>query len=231
MPHATAAPARARRNTSLDILDAAEAVFIERGWRAAGMRDVAGRAGLAPSSLYNHYGSKRALFASVITRRARQLEEEAVRGFLHLRRFPENLEGVVTLVRRLARDHPQFLRLAMIDLVEFGAANITSLELDVVPVIEALFRPHFERDVARAKLRDFDLTTVVRFTYLSLFLYFGLSGLYGGGHPTGVETDSEDHEIARLLELGILARPDTGPAGMQTSGNVLDRVSTKEETA
>lgn len=196
--------AERKANTAEAILDAAEAVFIERGWQGTGMREVAERANLAPSSLYNHFGSKEDLFAAVLTRRALEVQETAVQGFLRTRNFPEDLEGVVALMRRLVRDHGEFVRLVIIDLVEFGAAHVTGLDLDLVPVIEAIFRPHFERDVARGRLRDFDLLVVVRFIYLSLFGYFSIANLYGEHFPSRVDVDHENREIARLLERGII---------------------------
>lgn len=199
--------AERKANTTQVILDAAEAVFIESGWRAAGMRDVAERAGLAPSSLYNHFGSKKDIFAAVLTRRALEVQEAAIQGFLRSRNFPEDLKDVVALMRRLVRDHSEFVRLVSIDLVEFGAAHVASPDLDLVPVIEAVFRPHYERDVANGRLRDFDLMVVVRFIYLSLFGYFGIAHLYGEKFPARVDVEHENREIARLFERGITRNP------------------------
>ena len=49
--------------TRAAILDAAYDLFIEQGFAATSMRDIAGRAGLAPGSLYNHFSSKEELAA------------------------------------------------------------------------------------------------------------------------------------------------------------------------
>ena len=54
-----------RRN---EILDAAEAVFSERGYAATTIELVAERAKIAKGSIYNYFDSKRALFISVFTR-------------------------------------------------------------------------------------------------------------------------------------------------------------------
>lgn len=48
------------------ILEAARAVFIECGYGAARMEDIAERAGVAKQTLYNHFGSKDALFEAII---------------------------------------------------------------------------------------------------------------------------------------------------------------------
>ncbi|KAA0233816.1 MAG: TetR/AcrR family transcriptional regulator [Actinobacteria bacterium] len=196
-----------KAETHTAILDAAEQVFIERGWRSAGIRDVADRAGIAPSSIYNHFGSKEQLFSAALARRALEVQQAAVAGFMRVRDFPNDLADVVALMRSLAEEHSEFLRLAAIDIAEFGAVHVSRPDLDLIPVIEAIFRPYYEADAASGFLRDFDLGVVVRFIYLSLFTYFGITQLYGERLGTVGDTDWEDREIARLLERGIVARP------------------------
>ncbi|MBV6510524.1 MAG: hypothetical protein JJLCMIEE_03682 [Acidimicrobiales bacterium] len=196
-----------KAETHTAILDAAEQVFIERGWRSAGIRDVADRAGIAPSSIYNHFGSKEQLFSAALARRALEVQQAAVAGFMRVRDFPNDLADVVALMRSLAEEHSEFLRLAAIDIAEFGAVHVSRPDLDLIPVIEAIFRPYYEADAASGFLRDFDLGVVVRFIYLSLFTYFGITQLYGERLGTVGNTDWEDREIARLLERGIVARP------------------------
>ena len=48
------------------ILDAARQEFGDRGFEATTVRDVARRAGVAPSLVLQHYGSKSALFTAAI---------------------------------------------------------------------------------------------------------------------------------------------------------------------
>ena len=50
------------------ILDAAEAVFAERGYDAASLGDVADRVGIRPQAIYNHYKGKWALYVAVMER-------------------------------------------------------------------------------------------------------------------------------------------------------------------
>jgi AcrR family transcriptional regulator len=61
-----------RAATAQRILDAARAEFGERGLEAATIRRIAARAGVDPSLVMQHYGSKAALFAVAV-----QLEEVA----------------------------------------------------------------------------------------------------------------------------------------------------------
>ena len=57
------------------ILDAAEALFADRGYAGAAMRDLAARVDLNPASLYNHFPSKRALYEAVLERGLRPMSE------------------------------------------------------------------------------------------------------------------------------------------------------------
>ena len=55
------------------ILDAAEALFAERGFAGAAVRDIATRADLNAASLYNHFPSKQALYDAVLERGMRPI--------------------------------------------------------------------------------------------------------------------------------------------------------------
>lgn len=67
-----AAPVPALRRkgelTATRILDAAEALFAERGYAGTSLRDVAGAVNLRIPSLYNHFESKELLYAAVLDR-------------------------------------------------------------------------------------------------------------------------------------------------------------------
>src|SRR5215475_11693621 len=67
-PRAPSPPERRGEQTRERILDAAEALFADRGFEGAALRDVAARVGIRTPSLYNHFPSKEALYAAVLER-------------------------------------------------------------------------------------------------------------------------------------------------------------------
>jgi len=68
-PTATAAVLRRKGEVTAErILDAAEALFAERGYAGTSLRDVAARVELRIPSIYNHFPSKDALYAAVLAR-------------------------------------------------------------------------------------------------------------------------------------------------------------------
>ena len=54
--------------TATEILDAAERLFADRGYKGTSLRDVASAVGIQNPSIYNHFSSKAALYEAVIGR-------------------------------------------------------------------------------------------------------------------------------------------------------------------
>lgn len=63
-PTSAAGPAATRER----ILDAAEALFAERGLAGTAVRDIASEVGLTAASLYNHFAGKQDLYEAVLER-------------------------------------------------------------------------------------------------------------------------------------------------------------------
>jgi len=57
------------------ILDAALAVFSERGYHSASIDDIAREAGVSKALIYEHFASKQELYADLIARNARELTQ------------------------------------------------------------------------------------------------------------------------------------------------------------
>ena len=60
------------------ILDAAVEVFAERGYTGASMSEIAGRAGVVASVLYDHFGSKRELHIELLDVHGKALIERTI---------------------------------------------------------------------------------------------------------------------------------------------------------
>jgi AcrR family transcriptional regulator len=72
-PDAAVSSERDAPSTADRILDAAEALFAERGLAGTAVRDIAARTGLNAASLYNHFPGKEALYAAVLERGIRPM--------------------------------------------------------------------------------------------------------------------------------------------------------------
>jgi TetR/AcrR family transcriptional regulator len=110
------------------ILDAAEAVFAERGYGAASTREIAGRAGIGKRMLFYYFASKEAVYRAVLDR---------VVG------------GMVAIHERFRTDPgPIGLAEAMEGITLFAAANLPAVRvltreiMDGGPHMEELVREH-----------------------------------------------------------------------------------------
>jgi TetR/AcrR family transcriptional regulator, regulator of autoinduction and epiphytic fitness len=114
--------ARPRRGGSREaIVAAAERLFLERGFGAVSMDDLAGAAGVARRTLYNQFTSKEEIFREMLLRVSGQLEDA----------FPPGIEtrgDVEHVLRQLARvildlhtqtEYLGFLRMVIADSRQF----------------------------------------------------------------------------------------------------------------
>jgi AcrR family transcriptional regulator len=92
--------------TAARILDAAEAVFAERGFEAASLREIARRAGLQQPGLYNHFASKRDLYAAVLDRALTPMAE-AMRERMREARPRGALAMLPAVMTDLLLEHPR----------------------------------------------------------------------------------------------------------------------------
>jgi AcrR family transcriptional regulator len=91
------------RDLRREILDAAEALFAERGFAATPVRQIAERVGVTPAMIHYYFGSKTALFREVFDQALLPLAS----AIGELRASGRSvLEGFPGLVMRLALEHP-----------------------------------------------------------------------------------------------------------------------------
>ncbi|HLZ67746.1 MAG TPA: TetR/AcrR family transcriptional regulator [Aliidongia sp.] len=112
----------ARRGGSREaIVEAAERLFLERGFGTVSMDDLAEAAGVARRTLYNQFTSKEEIFREMLLRVSGQLEEAFPPGIENL----GNVEDVLWLIARAILDlHARpgylgFLRMVVADCRQF----------------------------------------------------------------------------------------------------------------
>jgi len=109
--------------TKEKILDAAEALFMEHGFEATGLRQITTVAGVNLAAVHYHFGGKEELFEAVLTRRLDPMNQERVALLDDLEREaggqPLSCEAIIgamfipalKLARDKARGGKNFLRL------------------------------------------------------------------------------------------------------------------------
>ncbi len=189
------------------ILEAAREVFLERGFAAARVEDVAHRAGVAKGTVYLHFDSKQALFKALIASVAAPplgRMEALLRDETHSSADLLRLATETLLTQILETDRRLILRLLLTEGPRFP--DVAAYHHDEVVVrAMALLRAIVERGIARG---EFDDDTLARFPQLfaaPMLMTVIWESLFGTRDPLDVRGMLEGH--LELLLRGMERRP------------------------
>jgi TetR/AcrR family transcriptional regulator len=102
---------RRKARTAGAIRDAAERLFISRGYSATTMEELAEEADVAVGSIYAHYGSKEGVYSALIDRALELDKQYCDAGFDAGDSPAARLFGLAEGYLRFAREHPGYFRL------------------------------------------------------------------------------------------------------------------------
>jgi AcrR family transcriptional regulator len=185
--------------TRQSITDSAYSLFLEQGYAATSMRQIAGRAGLALGGIYNHYSSKEAIFSELI------IDRHPYKQILPimLNTPTDDMETFVrnaahTMVDELGK-RPDFIKLMLIEMVEFNGRNMTGILKQVLPQVLPLIQKFNNK-----MLRSIPPFVFFR-AFLGLFFSYYMTELLLANTPAAMlSTDALDHFIEIFLH-GVMA--------------------------
>jgi len=130
--------------TRLAVEDAAIELFMEQGYHATSMRQIAERAGLALGGIYNHFASKDEIFEALI------VDKHPYRRILPLvieakgETAEEFLRSAFKIAVTELGNDPAFMKMMLIEMVEFngkhGASMLKEIAPKVLPVFEQMLK-------------------------------------------------------------------------------------------
>ena len=130
--------------TRIAIEDAAIVLFMEQGYHATSMRQIAERSELALGGIYNHFKSKDEIFKAII------VDKHPYRQILPLilavegETAEEFFGNAFRIVIHELGKRPEFINLMFIELVEFkgkhGAVMLREIAPKVLPVFEKIVK-------------------------------------------------------------------------------------------
>jgi len=130
--------------TRLAIEDAAIELFMEHGYHATSMRQIAESAGLALGGIYNHFASKDEIFEAII------IDKHPYKRILPLilEAEGETMEDFLSYAARVVikelTSQPYYIKLMMIEIAEFngmhGAMLIKEIGPKLLPVFERIIQ-------------------------------------------------------------------------------------------
>lgn len=121
-------------DTQSSLLDAAESLFLERGFAATSMRSIADRAGANLAATNYHFGSKQGLFEAVVHRRIRPINEARL----------ENLDALEAAGTPLEVE--QILHAFLEPLMDEGMMNLAALIERIFSEPPALIQSMLEKE-------------------------------------------------------------------------------------
>ncbi len=115
-PVSTAQPStsrteRRKARTAGAILEAAERLFLGRGYTATTMEDLSEGADVAVGSIYAHFGGKEGVYSALVDRALALDQRYSEEGFAGGNGPLERLVGMGEGYLRFAREHPAYFRL------------------------------------------------------------------------------------------------------------------------
>ncbi|MBV9582771.1 MAG: TetR/AcrR family transcriptional regulator [Chloroflexi bacterium] len=200
--------AKGRRGASREaIVQAAQQLFLQRGFGAVSMDELAEAAGVARRTLYNQFASKEDLFRDMLQRVSRQLEHAFPVGM----ETTGDVEEVLRLVARVISDlhknpgYLGFLRMVVADSRQFPwiAEEFAAV---MEPQTKRLIRyfAHLN-EVGILECRD---PTLAAHQFMGMLNQFSLwPWMMGQDRPPVADTDVADETIRMFLSYYRLSEP------------------------
>ncbi len=184
------------KHTRQAILEAAYDLFLEQGYAATSMRQIADRSRLALGGIYNHFAGKEAIFAELI------IERHPFQQILPvlLNTPAGDVESFVrnaarTMVSELGK-RPDFIKLMFIEIVEFNGRNMPDMLKNILPQVLPLIGK-FGKD--KKVLRPIPSFIFFR-AFLGLFFSYYMTELLLSNTPAAlIHGNALDHFVEIFL--------------------------------
>lgn len=208
---ATDRRSRRKARTRLAILEAAQTVFLDRGYNQASVEEIANRADVAVGSIYTYFGSKEGLFRSLVEDALSEDEAAMNRAHGSSRDPLARLEAVRQQLGGLHRRNPIMSALALAPVQggvpsELTDAVVARTEAELARLQEAI-----RAGVAAGVVRDVDPHVAATFLWAA---WSGLTTLRLRTDELGI-SDEEFEAVSqlgfRLLATGLLRRSRAAP--------------------
>jgi len=172
------APRRSKgERTAERILDAAEALFAERGYAGTALRDVARAVDLRTPSLYNHFASKDSLYAAVLERGIRPVFEVLSEVVEARQGANRDMGRLVRRVMALVARHPNVPKLIQHETLAGGRRLTPMLRAWIQPVFERA-QEMVETSSAASRWEPEQFPLLVLAMYHVFVGYFNIASLY-----------------------------------------------------
>jgi len=159
--------------TRIQIEDAAIELFMEQGYHATSMRQIAERAELALGGIYNHFAGKEELFEAIIV--DKHPYRRILPSILEIQgdTVEEFFNNAAHVIIKELQSEPYFIKLMLIEIVEFNGKHGATLIKEIVPKV----LPVFEKLVKSRKSLRVTHPAVLMRSFVGMVLSFMLTDI------------------------------------------------------
>lgn len=125
-------------STRQRLIEAASALFADRGHSGASVRDICNLARVNPGAVSYHFGGKRQLYRTALRQAAQRLARGEAQGSGDAPSPSPGVEAVLRQVFRRLGEDPVATRLLLRDLAEGGGLAVEALEPTLRGAVDAL---------------------------------------------------------------------------------------------
>jgi AcrR family transcriptional regulator len=182
------------------IIEAAYDLFLEQGYAATSMRQIAEQSGLALGGIYNHFTGKEAIFAELI------IDRHPFQQILPvlLNTPAVDIESFVrdaarTMVSELGK-RPDFIKLMFIEIVEFNGRNMPNMLENILPQVLPLIEK-FSRN--KKILRPLPSFIFFR-AFLGLFFSYYMTELLLSNTPAALVQGNALDQFVEIFLHGVM---------------------------
>lgn len=159
--------------TRLQIEDAAIELFMEQGYHATSMRQIAEQAELALGGIYNHFKSKEEIFEAII------VDKHPYKKILPLileaegETMDDFLGHAARVVIKELTSQPYYIKLMMIEIAEFNGAHGAVLIKEIGPKL----LPVFERIIKTRKALRITNPALLMRTFIGMVISYMITDM------------------------------------------------------
>ena len=192
-----------------EVLDAALALFIEKGFASTRVEDIAKRAGLSKGAVYLYFPSKEAVLAALVQRAIVPIADSALQTLHDYEGDPRIVIGLVLNMLAARLSDPRVLAMPKLIFREvLGFPELAQMYrrevIDrVIPAVEGLIR----RGIDQGYLRQVDPSLTIRSIIGPLLLHVAMAELFGIMPEGGLHLDKLVDNHLSILFDGLSAPP------------------------
>lgn len=189
------------------ILDAAYSLFLEQGYAATTMRQIAQRAHLTAGGIYNHFTGKEEIYNVLI------LEKHPYRQIIPILlsttgdTWEAFIRNAAQILETELNQRPDFLKMMFIEIIEFNGRHVPLLSQTIYPQVKPLSERFSQSDNL---IRAIPPAVILR-TFIGIFFFHYLFQYLAG--PSQVpEMSDETANLGYAIDIflnGILKPTNT----------------------